>query len=286
MATRKMPQNLEAEMSVLGVAFLDKNSLSKICEEITSDMFYSDANKKIFEAIKSLYDNKVPIDVTTITEELDKKKNLAAIGGLEYLSEVIDSVATASNLEYYMQIVKEKAIVRHLIDTATDIVTEAYDDSENVVGLLDNAEKNILNVVRARQTSEFVPISEVLRRAQEQLEYLSQNKSAISGIETGFYDLDKATSGFHEGELIIIAARPGMGKTAFALNIATHAATVTKKAIAVFNLEMTSEQVVNRMISAVGGIEGYKLQSGQMQQNDWKRYNEAMSQLAETNIYI
>jgi replicative DNA helicase len=286
MATRKMPQNLEAEMSVLGVAFLDKSALSKICEELSSDMFYSDANKKIFEAIKALYDNKAPIDVTTITEELDKKKNLSAIGGLEYLSDVIDSVATASNLEYYMQIVKEKAIVRHLIDTATGIVTDAYEDSDNVVGLLDNAEKNILNVVRARQTTEFVPISEVLRRAQEQLEYLSQNKSAISGIETGFYDLDKATSGFHEGELIIIAARPGMGKTAFALNIATHAASVTKKAIAVFNLEMTSEQVVNRMISAVGGIEGYKLQSGQMQQNDWKRYNEAMSQLAETNIYI
>jgi replicative DNA helicase len=286
MAARKMPQNLEAEMAILGIAFIDKNALSKICEELTKDMFYSDANQKIYEAIVSLYENKTPVDVTTITEELDKKKNLGAIGGLEYLSEVIDSVVTSANLDYYIKIIKEKAVVRNLINTATDIVSNAYEDTDNVTGLLDNAERDILNVVRARQTSEFVPITEVLRRAQEQLEFLAQNKSALSGLETGFYDLDKATSGLHEGELIIIAARPGMGKTAFALNIATHAAMTTKKAIAVFNLEMTAEQVVNRMISAVGGIEGRKLQTGQMQQNDWKRYNEAMSQLAETNIYI
>ena len=283
---RKMPQNLEAEMSVLGVAFLDKNSLSKICEELTEDVFYSDQNKKIYEAIKSLYSTNTPVDVTTVSEELDKKKNLSAIGGLEYLTDVIDSVATASNLDYYINIVKEKAIIRHLIDTATDIVTNAYDDEENVTGLLDNAEKNILNVVRSRQTTEFVPITEVLRRAQEQLEFLAQNKSNLSGLQTGFYDLDRATSGLHEGELIIIAARPGMGKTAFALNIATNAARSTKKAVAIFNLEMTAEQVVNRMISAIGGIDNRKLQNGQLNQNDWKRYNEAMSQLAETNIYI
>ena len=286
MANRKMPQNLDAEMSILGVAFLDKNSLSKICEELTPDMFYSDANKKIFEAIKELYDNKTPIDITTLSDVLDKKKNLSAIGGLEYISDVIDSVATASNLDYYMKIVKEKAVVRNLIETATDIVTDAYEDREDVTGLLDNAEKNILNVVRSRQTSEFRSIKEVLRSAQEQLEYISQNKKAISGLETGFYDLDEATSGLHEGELIIIAARPGMGKTAFALNIATHAARTTKKAVAIFNLEMTSEQVANRMISSLGGINNKKLQNGQMENNDWKRYNEAMSELADTNIYI
>ena len=286
MATRNMPQNLEAEMSILGVAFLDKNSLSKICEEVTPDMFYSDANRKIFEAINNLYEEKTPIDATTLAEELDKKKNLGAIGGLEYISEVIDSVATSSNLDYYINIVKEKATLRNLIETATDIVTSAYDDSDNVVGVLDNAEKNILNVVRSRKTTEFRPITEILRSAQEQLEFLSQNKSSISGLETGFYDLDKATAGLHEGELIIVAARPGMGKTAFALNIATHAARTTKKAVAIFNLEMTAEQVANRMISSVGSIEGKKLQTGQMQQNDWKHYNEAISQLAETNIYI
>lgn len=283
---RKMPQNLEAEMSVLGVAFLDDKLISKIVEEVNEDMFYDDRNKKLFQAIKSLHEQSIAIDVTTVSNELDKTKNFSAIGGIEYLTEVIDSVATAANLDYYINIIKEKAIVRNLINTATDIVTEAYEEEDNVTLLLDTAEKNILDVVRSRQTSEFVPISEALRSAQEQLEYLAQNKSTISGLETGFIDLDKATSGLHEGEMIVIAARPGMGKTAFALNIATHAAMTTKKAIAIFNLEMSKEQLVNRMLSALGGIEGKKLQNGQMMQTDWKKYNEAMSQLADTNMYI
>lgn len=283
---RKMPQNLEAEMSVLGVAFLDDKLISKIVEEVNEDMFYDDRNKKLFQAIKSLHEQSIAIDVTTISDELDKTKNFSAVGGIEYLTEVIDSVATAANLDYYINIIKEKAIVRNLINTATDIVTEAYEEEDNVTSLLDTAEKNILDVVRSRQTSEFVPISEALRSAQKQLEYLAQNKSTISGLETGFIDLDKATSGLHEGEMIVIAARPGMGKTAFALNIATHAAMTTKKAIAIFNLEMSKEQLVNRMLSALGGIEGKKLQNGQMMQTDWKKYNEAMSQLADTNMYI
>ena len=283
---RKMPQNLEAEMSVLGVAFLDDKLISKIVEEVNEDMFYDDRNKKLFQAIKSLHEQSIAVDVTTVSNELDKTKNFSAVGGIEYLTEVIDSVATAANLDYYINIIKEKAIVRNLINTATDIVTEAYEEEDNVTSLLDTAEKNILDVVRSRQTSEFVPISEALRSAQEQLEYLAQNKSTISGLETGFIDLDKATSGLHEGEMVVIAARPGMGKTAFALNIATHAAMTTKKAIAIFNLEMSKEQLVNRMLSALGGIEGKKLQNGQMMQTDWKKYNEAMSQLADTNMYI
>ncbi|MGM9834736.1 MAG: replicative DNA helicase [Bacilli bacterium] len=286
MANRQMPQNLEAEMSVLGVAFLNKNALSKICEELTEDMFYSEQNQKLYSAIKSLYESRTPIDITTVKEELDKKKNLTVVGGLEYISEVIDSVATAANLDYYIQIVKEKYTIRNLIDTATSIVTDAYEDEENVTSLLDNAEKNILNVVRTRQTSEFAKISDVLAKSKENLESLAQNHNAITGIETGFYELDKASAGLHEGELIIIAARPGMGKTAFALNIATNAAFSTKKAVAIFNLEMPAEQLVNRMISAVGQIDSYKLQTGILEHNDWKRYNEAMSQLGDTNIYI
>lgn len=286
MATRKMPQNIEAEMSVLGCCFLNKNALTKVCEELYSDMFYSEQNKKIFEAIKSCYDSKIPLDVTTVKEELDKKKNLNAIGGLEYISEIIDSVATAANLDYYIKIVKDKAVIRNLIETATDIVTNAYEDEEDVSGLLDEAEKKILNVVKERQTSDFIHIKEAIARAQEQLEALSQNRSELTGLPTGFYDLDKASSGLHEGELIIIAARPGMGKTAFALNIATNAAQHTKKAIAIFNLEMPAEQLVNRMRSAVGQVDSHKIQTGILQHEDWKRINEANSQLAETNIQI
>ena len=283
---RTMPQNKEAEMSVLGLCFLDNSLIGKILEEVNGDMFYNDANKKIYEAIKKMYENNIALDITTITEELDKSKDLAAVGGIEYLTDVIDSVVTASNIDYYINIIKEKAIIRRLINTATDIITESYNEEENITSLLDNAEKSILEVIRSRQTTEFRPINEILKNAQAQLEFLSQNKSTISGLETGFYDLDKATSGLHEGEMIVLAARPGMGKTAFALNIATHAAKTTKKAIAIFNLEMSAEQLVNRMISAIGGIEGRKLQNGQLNQNDWKKYNEAISQLANTNIYV
>jgi replicative DNA helicase len=286
MASRKMPQNLEAEMSVLGVCFLNKNALIKVCDEITEDMFYSDANKKLFEAIKTCNDNKIPVDITTVKEELDKKKNLSAIGGIDYLSDVIDSVATAANLDYYIKIVKDKAVLRNLITTAETIATNAYEDDEEVTSLLDTAEQKILNVVKERQTSDFIHIRDAIARAQEQLEILSKNKSEITGLPTGFIDLDKATAGLHPGEMIVIAARPGMGKTALALNIATYAAQHTKKAIAIFNLEMPAEQLVNRMRSAVGQVDSYKIQTGQLNHEDWKRINEANSQLAETNIQI
>ena len=286
MPVRKMPQNLEAEMSVLGVAFLNKNALVKICEDLYPEMFYSEANQKLFEAIKALYDAKIPVDITTVKEELDKKKNLNAIGGIEYISEVIDSVATAANLDYYIKIVKDKALLRNLIDTATDIVTESYEEDSDVTNVLEEAEKKILDVVRERQTSDFIHIKDAIAQAQEQLEIRSQNKSDITGIPTGFYDLDKATAGLHEGELIIVAARPGMGKTAFALNIATYAAQTTKKAVAIFNLEMPAEQLVNRMRSAVGQVDSYKIQTGNLSHEDWKRINEANSQLADTNIQI
>ena len=285
MAARALPNDYEAEMSVLGVAFLNKDALEKISDEVTEDMFFNDKNRIIFNAIISLYKEKNPIDITTIKAELDKKKVLNEIGGLPYLMEVIDSVVTSANLEYYIKILKEHAIRRNLINTATDIVTNAY-SNENINGLLDESERSILNAVRVRQTSEFVPIHEILRRAQERLEELSKNKSDITGIRTGFYDLDKATAGLHGGELIILAARPGMGKTAFALNIATNAAFSTEKAIAIFNLEMSAEMLVNRMIASVGGIDSYKLSTGKLEHNDWKRYNEAMSKLGSTNIFI
>lgn len=285
MAGRAMPGDNEAEMSVLGVAFLNPNVLEKIVDEVTEDMFLNDKNRLIFNAIKELYKSNSPVDLTTVRAELDKKKSLNEVGGIPYLTEVIDSVVTTANLEYYIKILKDHAVRRNLINTATDIITSSYND-ENINGLLDNAERNILNVVRARTTSEFVPIHEVLRRAQERLEELAKNKSDITGIRTGFYDLDRATAGLHGGELIILAARPGMGKTAFALNIATNAAFSTDKAIAIFNLEMSAEMLVNRMIASVGGIDSYKLSTGKMEHNDWKRYNEAMSKLANTNIFI
>lgn len=282
---RKMPSNSEAEMSVLGVAFLDNYLLDRICEEVNADMFYDERNKNLFTAINEMHKESIPLDARTLKDELDKKKKLNLVGGMEYISEVIDSVITSANLEQYIKIIKEHATRRNLINTATDIITDAY-DNEDMNSLIDQAERNILSVVKARTVSDFVPIAEILRRAQEKLEKLAKNKKPITGLETGFYDFDKITTGFQGGELIILAARPGMGKTALALNMATYAATVTEKAVAVFNLEMSAEMLVNRMISALGGIDAYKLQTGQMQERDWKRYNEAMSQLADTNMYI
>lgn len=286
MPARQMPQNIEAEMSVLGVAFLNKNALTKICEELYPEMFYSDANRKLFEAIKTCYEEKIPVDITTVKECLDRKKNLMSIGGIEYISEVIDSVATAANLDYYIKIVKDKAVMRNLIETATDIITNAYEEDDEITHLLDESEKKILNVVKERQTSDFIHIKDAIALAQENLEKLANNGSDLTGLPTGFLDLDKATAGLHPGEMIIIAARPGMGKTAFALNIATNAAQHTKKAIAIFNLEMPAEQLVNRMRSAVGQVDSYKIQTGKLNHEDWKRINEANSQLSETNIQI
>lgn len=281
---RVMPNNLEAEMSVLGCSFLGKNLASKVVEELRSDMFFDERNKIIFNAIVQLHNDKNPIDITTIKNELDKVKKLNVVG-LDYLTDVIDSVAISSNLDYYISIVKENALRRNLIDTATDIATKAYDE-ENLNVLLDNSEHEILNVVRNRSTGDFLSIKEVLKKAQEKLEELAKTKKVVTGLETGFYDFDKITTGFQPGEMIILAARPGMGKTALALNMATYAASTTKKAIALFNLEMPADMLVNRMISSVGGIDSYKLQTGQMQDNDWKKYNEALSQLADTNMYI
>ena len=282
---RVMPNNKEAEMSVLGVAFLDNSLIDDIADNLTSEMFFDERNKFLFEAIKELHDNNVEVNSGTIKEELDKKKRFNLVGGIEYIGEVIDSVITTANLDYYIDIIKGNATRRNLINSATEIINEAYDE-DDVTTLLDRAEKNILTAVQNRTVKDFIPLSELLRNAQRKLEELAKSKKLITGVETGFYDFDKITTGFQPGELIILAARPGMGKTALVLNMATHAAATMDKAVAIFNLEMSAEQLLNRIISAVGGIDSYKLQTGNMQERDWKRYNEAMNEIANTNLII
>jgi replicative DNA helicase len=286
MAERKLPQNIEAEMCVLGCTFLTTYALDKVCEELSSDMFLSEPNKRVFEAIYSLHQNKVPLDSATLKNEIEKKGPIGSIGGIEYISEIIDSVITAANVDYYIDIVREKALRRKLIDATTEITTDAYNEEENTNDLIDDAEKKIFSVTKARKAGEFKTIGEVIRSAQEELERLAKNNSDITGIPSGFYDLDKLTSGFHENELIILAARPAMGKTAFGLNIAVNAALTTKKSVALFNMEMSAEQLAMRMISSVGGIELNKLRTGRLEHNDWKKVNEAMSELGETNLFI
>ncbi|HOO67789.1 MAG TPA: replicative DNA helicase [Bacilli bacterium] len=286
MNPKVLPHNIEAEQSVLGAAFISKSALQKVCEDLMPESFYIDAHSKIFEVLKELYLDGVAVDVTTVTNKLKDKKLLKQIGDVDYLLEIVNSVPTASNVEYYINIINEKAIRRGLIDTATAIVSDAYMGDSSINETLDNAERKILNVVRNRKTTEFKPIQEALTKAQSDLEKLSENGREITGVASGFYDLDKVTTGFHENELIILAARPGMGKSAIVLNMAVNVATNCKKNVAVFNLEMSAEQLAMRMISAAGQIDSYKLRTGRLEHNDWKRVNEAISQLADTNIKI
>ncbi len=286
MNTKTEPHNLEAEQSVLGAAFMSKSALQKVCEDLSSESFYLDAHSKIYDVIKELYNTNVAVDITTVTDRLKSKKLLKQIGDVDYLLEIVNSVPTASNVDYYINIVNEKAILRNLISTATSIVSEAYMGDATINETLDDAERKILGVVKNRKSGEFKPIQEALTNAQLNLEKLSESGGEITGIPSGFYDLDKVTTGFHENELIILAARPGMGKTAIVLNIVVNVALATKKNVAVFNLEMNAEQLAMRMISSAGQIDGYKIRTGKLEHSDWKRVNEAISQLAETNIKI
>ena len=286
MPIRTLPNNLEAEESVLGACFLTKYAMQKAIESVSPEDFYDEKNQKIFKSIIELSDESTPLDLTTITAKLQKKKELNEVGGVEYLTEIVNFVPTASNIDYYINIVQESSILRRLITTAEEIASDGYSTDETVNDILDNSEKKILDIVKNRKSTEFRSIKEVLQKTEANLEFLAENKNEITGLATGLYDFDKVTTGLHPGELIIIAARPGMGKTAFALNIAANAAKIQDKGVAVFNLEMPAEQLATRIISSLGQIDGYKLRTGRLLNEDWKRVNEAMSQLSGTNLMI
>lgn len=284
--TKVLPNNLEAEESVLGSCFLSKYALQKANESLTAESFYNEKNAKIFSTMTALLEEKTPIDITTVTSYLKNRNELSEVGGVEYLTEILNYVPTASNIDYYIKSVEESAILRNLIETATEIASEGYRTDESVNEILDNSEKKILNIVKNRKSSEFRTIKDVLMKTQADLERLSESKGEITGLATGWYDFDKLTTGLHPNEFIIIAARPAMGKTAFALNLATHAAMTQDKSVAVFNLEMSAEQLAMRILSSLGQLEGFKLRTGNLMNQDWKRINEASSQLANTNLVI
>lgn len=281
-----LPNNIEAEKSLLGSVFWSYAALQKACEEMEAEAFYLDSNGKIFEVIKELYDKRQPVDINTLTAELVTKKLLDKVGGVEYLNELIDSVATGANIDYYINLVLEKHTLRKMIEEATKIISNANNPDLDVSTAVELAEKNILNVAKSRKTSDFRKVQDVLVKAQQDLEKLVENHGRVTGLTTGMYDLDKLTEGLHPTQLIIIAARPAVGKTAFALNVATAAAKSTKKNIAIFSLEMPAEQLILRMISSVGQLDNAKLKSGKMENEDWRRFDEAISQLGNTNIYF
>ena len=286
MNNKGLPNNIEAEKALLGSVFWSYGALQKACEEMDKDYFYLDTNSLIFDVIKSLYDNKKPVDINTVTTELINKNLLNKIGGLEYLNDIINSVATGANIEYYINLVIEKYTLRAMIETATNIIKEANNPENKVSETVELAEKSILNISKNTRTKELRNVHDVLAKAQEDLEKLSQNKGKITGLTTGLADLDNLTNGLSPTQLVIVAARPAVGKTAFALNIACSAAKSTKKNIAIFSLEMPAEQLIMRMISSLGQIDNKKLQTGKMENDDWKRVNEAISQLSDTNLYF
>lgn len=286
MALKKDPQNLEAEINALGCAFVNETSLEKVCEELISEMFYSKANAKIFSVIKELHTKNTPVDSTTVINELEKTKELSEVGGIEYITEIIDKAGSVYHLNEYIKIIFEKYILRNLIEKSNGILGECYDEKDSVEEIVENAERNILSVHSDKLGKEIKNLQDILPVVQEQIEELAKKKTGIIGVPTGFHDLDKKTRGFIKNQLIILAGRPGSGKSTLALNIAINAATLAKKTVAFFSLEMAAEEIVKNMYRAVGRIDGNTLSTGKLNNTDWKKFNEAQSELADINFFI
>ena len=283
---RSIPSNKEAEQSLLSSMFISHYALEKATDTLTSDDFYYDNNRIIFNALESLNKNNTPIDMTSVITELKNKNKLDEAGGISYISDVLNSEAVATNVDYYIKKVSDTSLLRRLIKVSEEIGTLGYESLDEVDEALDEAEKKVLSVVKNRQGSEFRPFKEILYSARKNLEDLYQTKGDITGIASGFVDLDKLTAGFHENQLIIVAARPAMGKTLFALNVAVNAA-IAGKSVAIFNLEMDANQLANRMLSSVGQIDARKFLSAKLFNNtDWAKLNEAISQLEDAKIFI
>ena len=283
---RKEPQNIDAEISVLGCGFLEKEALDKIMDEVSDDMFYSEANKLIYKTMKDLHTNNIPVDAATVSNELDKSKSLSKVGGVEYITEIINSVPSTANLNYYIKIIFEKSILRNLISRATQIQEDCYEEQDPIVDIVENAERSILGVYNDRLGRDIKRIQDVLPEMQKQMEALAESKTEFTGIRTGYYDFDNMTRGLQNKQVIIIAGRPGCGKSAFALNVALNAAIHEHKSIAFFSLEMGVEEITRRMFECVGKIDGDVLKTGKLKNTDWKKWNEAMSILGDTKFFI
>jgi replicative DNA helicase len=280
------PQNLEAEQSVLGGILIENQAINKVMEILTPDDFYRDGHRKIYGALIDLSERDEPADLITMTNELRKKDQLDAIGGASYLASLIDSVPTAANIEYYARIVREKAVLRKLIETSTEIITQSYQDRGDVENFLDEAERAIFEISERRVRPAFYSIREVVKDSLDTISKLYEKKELITGIPSGFKDLDKMTAGFQPSDLIIVAGRPSMGKTAFCLNVAQYAAIERKTPVAIFSLEMSKEQLVIRMLCSQSQVEGTRLRTGFLHESDWTKLTLAAGTLYEAPIFI
>ncbi|MEK5234066.1 replicative DNA helicase [Lysinibacillus sp. FSL K6-0232] len=286
MIDRVPPHNREAEQSVIGAIFLEPQALITASEILLADDFYINAHKMIFETMLRLSDQGKAIDVVTVTEELSAKKELEDVGGLSYLLELANAVPTAANVAHYAKIVEEKALLRRLIRVATKIVEDGYTREDEVEALLGEAEKKMMEVANRKNAGDFKHVKDVLVETFDNIEQLQSQKGEVTGIPTGFRDLDNITAGFQRNDLIIVAARPSVGKTAFALNVAQSVAVQARENVAIFSLEMGAEQLVMRMLCAEGNIDAQVLRTGALTTEDWGKLTMAMGSLSNSGIFI
>lgn len=283
---REFPHDIDAERALLGSMLISKDACNEIVSVASANDFYVDGHRIIFDAMQKLDQQRKPIDVTTLTSYLLDKKQLDKIGGVEYLLQLSESVATTAHSQYYLKSLNEKALLRRLITKATDIIEGAYGEIDDVNDFINDAEKEFLNVTRDRNAGEFKTVQDVIQSVTDRLVMLQQSGGNISGVRTKYYDLDRMTSGFQKGDLIILAARPSVGKTAFALNIGFNVSEKSDEAVAIFSLEMPAEQLIQRIICAAGSINSESIRSGSILKENSDRYYAAADKVSKCNLYI
>ena len=280
------PHDIEAEQAVIGSMLTDKDAVISAVEEIKPDDFYREDNKAIYESIINLYNTGKPIDIITVKAELTANGKLDSVGGLEYLASLPEKVPTTANVEQYIQIVEEKSMLRNLIKTSNEIINLGYSEEEDFDVLLDMTEKKVFDLLQSRNQKGYIAIKDVLVETFAEIERLYNKKQVVTGIPTGFVELDYKTAGLHNSDLILIAARPAMGKSAFAINIAANAAIKAKVPVAIFNLEMSKEQVANRILCSEAMVDSQKVRTGKIEESDWEKLATALGPISEAPIYI
>lgn len=280
------PHDIEAEQAIIGSMLTDKDAVIAAIEILREQDFYREDNRIIYSAILNLYNRSEPIDIITLKAELKSMGKLEAVGGLEYIVQLPDRVPTTSNVEQYIKIVEEKSMLRALIKTADELITLGYDPTQEVEQVIDTAEKKIFEVMQKKNQKGYSSMKDILIDTFTQLEQLYNQKEMITGVPTGFADLDYRTSGLHNSDLILVAARPAMGKSAFALNIATHAAVRGKVPVAIFSLEMSKEQMANRILCSEAMVDSAKVRTGKIDDEEWGKLAAASGELSEAGIYI
>src|SRR5256886_2396907 len=286
LAGRQIPWSNEAEQAVLGAMLLDQDAALKAAEVLDDAMFYREGHRLLFRAMVALTERGDVIDPVTLRDELMRRGDLDRAGGMEYLGGLIDVVPTAANVDYHARIVRDKAVLRRLIEAATSIIQDAYDGRTLSAEVLDNAEHRVFQVAQLRRTEEFIRLKELIWPTMERIEQLHTNQGALTGVASGFLDLDKLTAGFQRGDLVIIAARPSMGKTAFALNVVQHAAIEHTVRVAVFSLEMSKEQLVQRLLCSEGLVDAQRLRRGQLRDDDYPKLARAAGLLGTAPLWI